>query len=95
MSKSSAQPAPDLFGDDALNPVPAAPLAEVHEPRASTGKADGYSAKDIEEILASGTNPEGDNVGGSMAAVVRNTSQLPPADRAAMAAYIKSLPPVK
>jgi len=54
-----------------------------------------YSAGDIEEILATGTNPEGDNVGGSMAAVVRNTSQLPQTDRAAMAAYIKSLPPVK
>ena len=54
-----------------------------------------YSVKDIEEILASGMNPEGDSVGGSMAAVVRNTSQLPPADRAAMAAYIKLLPPVE
>jgi mono/diheme cytochrome c family protein len=54
-----------------------------------------YSAADIEEILATGNNPEGDSVGGSMAAVVRNTSQLPQADRAAMAAYIKSLPPVK
>ncbi len=54
-----------------------------------------YSVKDIEEILTSGTNPEGDSVGGSMAAVVRNTSQLPPADRAAIAAYIKSLPPVE
>ncbi len=30
-----------------------------------------------------------------MAAVVRNTSQLPQSDRAAMAAYIKSLPPVQ
>jgi mono/diheme cytochrome c family protein len=54
-----------------------------------------YSAQDIEEILATGTNPEGDSVGGSMAAVVRNTSQLPQQDRAAMARYIKSLPPVK
>jgi hypothetical protein len=30
-----------------------------------------------------------------MAAVVRNTSQLPAADRAAIAAYVKSLPPVE
>ena len=30
-----------------------------------------------------------------MAAVVRNTSQLSAEDRAAMAAYIKSLPPVE
>jgi mono/diheme cytochrome c family protein len=54
-----------------------------------------YSASDIEEILATGTTPNGDSVGDSMAAVVRNTAQLPQADRAAMAAYIKSLPPVK
>jgi len=54
-----------------------------------------YSAGDIEEILATGTNPEGDSVGGDMAAVVRNTGQLAKDDRAAMAAYIKSLPPVQ
>jgi hypothetical protein len=30
-----------------------------------------------------------------MGAVVRNTSQLPASDRAAMADYIKSLPPVE
>ncbi|MCW5759736.1 MAG: DNA topoisomerase IV subunit B, partial [Phenylobacterium sp.] len=52
MPKSSAQPAPDLFGDDALNPVPAAPLAESHEPRADAAvtKGGGYSAKDIEVL---------------------------------------------
>ncbi len=54
-----------------------------------------YSEKDIAEVLASGTTPDGDSVGSSMAAVVRNTSQLPASDHAAMAAYIKSLPPVK
>jgi mono/diheme cytochrome c family protein len=54
-----------------------------------------YSDKDILEILTTGMNPDGDNVGGSMAAVVRNTSQLPQSDRAAMAAYVKSLPPVQ
>jgi len=53
-----------------------------------------YSAGDIEEILATGMNPDGDNVGGDMASVVRNTSQLTQGDRAAIAAYIKSLPPV-
>jgi topoisomerase-4 subunit B len=39
--KSAAQPS--LF-DDALNPTPAAPLAEAHEPRPGSS----YSAKDIE-----------------------------------------------
>jgi topoisomerase-4 subunit B len=52
MPKSSAQPLSDLFGDDALNPVPAAPLAESHEPRADAAvtKGGGYSAKDIEVL---------------------------------------------
>jgi mono/diheme cytochrome c family protein len=54
-----------------------------------------YSDKDILEILTTGMNPDGDNVGGSMAAVVRNTAQLPQSDRAAIATYIKSLPPVE
>ncbi|MBA7714432.1 hypothetical protein ES703_123455 [subsurface metagenome] len=30
-----------------------------------------------------------------MVRVIRNTSQLPAADRAAMAEYVKSLPPVE
>ncbi|HEY0649215.1 DNA topoisomerase IV subunit B [Phenylobacterium sp.] len=52
MPSSSAKPVPDLFGDDALNPVPAAPLAESHEPRADAAvtKGGGYSAKDIEVL---------------------------------------------
>ena len=54
-----------------------------------------YSPGDIEEILATGNNPDGDTVGGDMAAVVRNTSQLTKEDRAAMAAYVKSLPAVE
>ncbi|MCC6888588.1 MAG: cytochrome c [Hyphomicrobiales bacterium] len=58
------------------------------------GLAD-YSVKDIVEILTTGMNPEGDSVGGSMAAVVRNTAQLPPADREAIAVYVKSLPPMQ
>jgi len=44
MPKATAQPS--LF-DDALNPAPAAPLAEAHEPRPAAG---GYSAKDIEVL---------------------------------------------
>jgi mono/diheme cytochrome c family protein len=54
-----------------------------------------WSKGEIEEVLATGTTPDGDSVGSTMAAVVRNTSQLPPADRAAIATYIKSLPPVE
>ena len=42
----------DLF-DDALAPVPAAPLAQAHEPRptpSSSGTSSSYSAKDIEVL---------------------------------------------
>jgi len=54
-----------------------------------------WSAKDIEYLLETGELPKGDSVGGSMRDVVRNTSQLPSGDRAAMAAYLKSLPPAE
>jgi topoisomerase-4 subunit B len=53
MSPKAAQAS--LF-DDALNPTPAAPLAQAHEPRAEApapapkAGADGYSAKDIEVL---------------------------------------------
>jgi topoisomerase-4 subunit B len=46
---SKATPQASLF-DDALNPAPAAPLAEIHEPRPSTAVTGGYSAKDIEVL---------------------------------------------
>jgi mono/diheme cytochrome c family protein len=54
-----------------------------------------YSEKDIAWILETGSTPDGDSVGGQMAAVVRNTGQLPGEDRNALAHYVKSLPPVE
>jgi hypothetical protein len=54
-----------------------------------------YSEKEIQTLLTTGDLPNGDSVGGSMGEVVGNISQLPETDRAAMAAYIKSLPPVE
>jgi mono/diheme cytochrome c family protein len=56
---------------------------------------DDWSEKDIAYLLESGQTLDGDAVGGSMAEVVRNTSQLATEDRTAIAAYIKSLPPVE
>ena len=53
-----------------------------------------WSVQEIDEVLKTGFTPEFDSIGGSMAAVVRNTSRLPDADRAALAEYIKALPPV-
>ncbi len=53
-----------------------------------------WSASDIAYMLETGQIPDGDSVGSNMAPVIRNTAQLSAADREAMAAYIKSLPPV-
>jgi mono/diheme cytochrome c family protein len=53
-----------------------------------------WSVKDIEYFLESGQMPDGDSAGGAMARVIRNISQLSPEDRAGIAGYIKSLPPV-
>jgi mono/diheme cytochrome c family protein len=53
-----------------------------------------WSEKDIAYFLETGATPDGDSAGGAMARVIKNTSQLPPEDRAAIADYLKSLPPV-
>ena len=52
-----------------------------------------WSDKDIAYMLETGQTPDGDVVGGSMADVATNTGLLSTEDRAAMAAYLKSLPP--
>jgi len=54
-----------------------------------------WSEKDIAYFLETGEMPEGDSAGGSMVRVIRNTSQLKPEDRRAIAEYLKSLPPVE
>ena len=51
-----------------------------------------WSQKDIAYFLETGSMPDGDSAGGPMARVIKNTSQLSPQDRAAMAEYLKSLP---
>jgi mono/diheme cytochrome c family protein len=57
------------------------------------GLAD-WSVKDLAYMLETGQTPDGDSVGSSMAALVRCTAYLTDADRTAIAAYIKSLPPL-
>ena len=52
-----------------------------------------WSEKDIASFLDDGFNPAGDFAGGAMVEVIRNTTLLSAADRAAIAAYIASLPP--
>jgi mono/diheme cytochrome c family protein len=50
-----------------------------------------WTVDDIVATLTTGDTPDSDRVGGPMVDVVRNTAQLPDADRRAMAVYIKSL----
>lgn len=53
----------------------------------------GWSANDIAYYLETGFTPEFDSVGGAMAEVQRNLAALPAEDRAAIAAYLKAIPP--
>jgi mono/diheme cytochrome c family protein len=63
-------------------------------PDAATGIGE-WSAEDIAFALQLGMKPDGDSLGGLMAEVVENgTGKLTDADRAAMAAYLKSLPAI-
>lgn len=54
-----------------------------------------WSARDIAYYLESGFTPEFDTVGSSMVAVQENMAHLSEADRAAIAAYLKAIPPVE
>jgi len=54
-----------------------------------------WSDKELEDILTTGIEPEGDIVAETMGEVVRNTtSQLTPADLKALIAYLRTLPPI-
>lgn len=52
----------------------------------------GWSVKDMAYFLETGLDKDGNPVDPEMQAVIANTSKLPPADREAMAQYLKSLP---
>jgi mono/diheme cytochrome c family protein len=54
-----------------------------------------WSEKDIVYALETGFTPEGDVLGGSMAEVQSNMAKLTKEDREAIAAYLKSIPPIK
>lgn len=53
-----------------------------------------WSQADIEYYLESGLTPDYDTVGGSMVEVQENMALLPKDDRAAIAAYLKAIPPL-
>ncbi len=51
-----------------------------------------WSTDDILTVLTDGTTPDFDEVGGSMAEIVKNTARLSEADRRAIAVYLQSVP---
>ncbi|MEY4983672.1 MAG: hypothetical protein RIR62_1938, partial [Pseudomonadota bacterium] len=53
-----------------------------------------WTEGEIVEYLTSGFTPDYDSAGGHMAHVVENMAQLPEADRAAVAAYLKRVPAI-
>ena len=53
-----------------------------------------WSVDDVAALLATGQTPDMDFVGSAMADVVKGTSALSPADRHAIAVYIKSIPAI-
>ena len=63
-------------------------------PNITPGKLD-WSAADIAAYLKTGFTPDFDSAGGEMAEVVQNMSHLSDDDRAAIAAYLKTVPPVE
>ena len=53
-----------------------------------------WSKDDITYLLETGNTPDFDVIGGVMASVQENMAKLKPEDRSAIAAYLKSLPPL-
>jgi mono/diheme cytochrome c family protein len=60
-----------------------------------TQKGLSMSQEQVIKLLETGETPDGDTVGGEMAKVTANTGKLSAQDRAAIATYVKSLPPVE
>ncbi len=54
----------------------------------------GWSTEDIASYLKTGFRPDFDMASGAMADVIENLARLPDSDRAAIAAYLKAVPPL-
>jgi mono/diheme cytochrome c family protein len=57
------------------------------------GGISAWSESDIQSFLETGFKPDFDTVSGAMVAVQKNLAELTPADRTAIAAYLKAVPP--
>ena len=58
-----------------------------------------WSVEEIADYLGSGNKPDGDVAGGLMGEVIEGTlagyKDLTPADRTAIAQYLKTIPPIR
>ena len=70
------------------------PSGEGRVPNITPAALD-WAEADLVEYFTSGFTPMFDSVGGHMADVVTNLAELPEADRAALAAYLKAVPPIE
>jgi mono/diheme cytochrome c family protein len=70
------------------------PVGKGEIPNITPAELD-WSAADIAYYLESGFTPDFDTAGGHMALVVQSLAQLPGDDRAAIAAYLKAVPPAE
>lgn len=70
------------------------PAGDGHSPNITPAGLQ-WTEEQVVAMLQSGFTPEFDVVGGEMAKVVANTRQLPPENLAAIAAYLKAVPPVE
>ena len=66
------------------------PTSKGKAPDITSAGLKNWSESDIADALSTGLTPEGDTLGGPMAEVVRNLSQAPERDLAAIAHYLKT-----
>ncbi len=74
-----------------------APEGEGYIPNITSHKTGvgGWSKDELVELFTTGFTPSFDSLGGTMVNVQKNLAKLSDADRAAIAAYLKALPPVE
>ena len=82
-----------IVSDKRLSGSPNA-YGQLGFPNVTQANLEKWSQAEIAEMLTTGLTADGGRVGGPMVEVVHSTSKLSAEDRAAMAEYIKSLPPI-
>ena len=83
-----------LGGPDKKALLAGAVIPEGKVPNLTPTRLQKWSDSDLKEYLTTGTAPNGDVVVEPMSEVITNTtSQLTPADLAAMVAYLRTVPP--